>query len=74
MALLQQYFCPALVTQGDRAWTNLEQEGLHSSIVLLRPLMQPPVLRMQSHSCKACRCSAGGRPTFLSQCKAHELY
>ena len=34
-ALLQQYFCLVLITQGDWAWTNLEQEGLHNSIVLL---------------------------------------
>ena len=36
MTLLQQYFCPGLVTLGDWAWTNLEQEGLPNSIVLLR--------------------------------------
>ena len=35
-ALLQQYFCPVLITRGDWAWTNLEQEGLHNSILLLR--------------------------------------
>lgn len=35
-ALLQQYFCPVLVTLRDWVWTNLEQEGLHNSIVLLR--------------------------------------
>ena len=86
-ALLQQYFCPVLVTLGDWAWTNLEQEGLHNSIVLLRfaptgaastlAHATPPWLVMQvlSYQTAYISCHSARRKSYTSKyppCACHE--